>query len=381
MKIKLLFLAFLFPLALFGANTNKFNNIWIIDSFDSIATNNIVHSFYAGNNLNFRILNSASSPGSKTSLSLGEMINVDFLRLMYDNNAGINTLSFITNLEVYTSIGHVENVPERKFTFSNEGKFLIGTNATPSVINGIKLHVNGDAQVQTNLIVVGSAAIGTNSVRNLTSLYIEKPSGGYTNLVVRSFAGGVEQMINVLTPSNSKVFGVDNVGIITFTGAANTLDSASLNFIAPGNNVTIRNNSATAGSTITIRGGSGSGGDVIFITSNVERGMFSSSGLEIGTNSATRTPIFSSVSFLETGFDPPSIAATGQFITNIVRVGAITNAAVSIRMPAAPTAGIIYDGYVPSNGFVTIRMHNYTALPIDPASQNVGATLFNHTTQ
>ncbi len=77
-------------------------------------------------------------------------------------------------------------------------------------------------------------------------------------------------------------------------------------------------------------------------------------------------------------YDAPSIVSLTAFSTNIALTGCSTGARVEIGLPVAPTSGIIYQGFCPSNGFATILMHNYTAAPVDPANQTIGVTAINH---
>lgn len=69
-------------------------------------------------------------------------------------------------------------------------------------------------------------------------------------------------------------------------------------------------------------------------------------------------------------FDPPSIAATAQFNTNVLLNGAAIAAPTGVGS-SVNTAGIIITANAIAAGVVTISFHNYTALPIDPANQDV----------
>lgn len=70
-------------------------------------------------------------------------------------------------------------------------------------------------------------------------------------------------------------------------------------------------------------------------------------------------------------YDAPSINALGTYTTNLTVTGATVNSGVELGLPAAPTSGIYYRGYVSAAGTVSIDMYNLTATPIDPASQTI----------
>lgn len=68
----------------------------------------------------------------------------------------------------------------------------------------------------------------------------------------------------------------------------------------------------------------------------------------------------------------PSIAAAGQQDLTITVTGAATGDEVIMALPAAPTAGLIFNAFVSAANTVTIRASNITASPIDPAAATFG---------
>lgn len=63
-----------------------------------------------------------------------------------------------------------------------------------------------------------------------------------------------------------------------------------------------------------------------------------------------------------------SIAAAASEDLTIAVTGAAVGDAVHLGLPAAPTAGIVFNAFVSAADTVTVRAHNYTAGAIDPAS-------------
>lgn len=61
----------------------------------------------------------------------------------------------------------------------------------------------------------------------------------------------------------------------------------------------------------------------------------------------------------------------------ITVTGAAVGDPVMLALPASPTAGIIFNGYVSATNTVTIRGFNITALSVDPASATYKAIVFH----
>jgi hypothetical protein len=64
-----------------------------------------------------------------------------------------------------------------------------------------------------------------------------------------------------------------------------------------------------------------------------------------------------------------SIAAAASADLTITVTGAAVGDEVAVGLPAAPTAGIIYQAFVSAANTVTVRATNITADAIDPAAQ------------
>ena len=74
--------------------------------------------------------------------------------------------------------------------------------------------------------------------------------------------------------------------------------------------------------------------------------------------------------------DFASIASLGQADLTIAVASAVVGDEVALGLPAAPTAGLIFNAFVDSAGSVTVRAHNYTAGAIDAASATYNVRVF-----
>lgn len=70
-----------------------------------------------------------------------------------------------------------------------------------------------------------------------------------------------------------------------------------------------------------------------------------------------------------------SINAAASEDLTITVAGAAVNDTVSIGLPAAPTAGIVFQGFVSAANTVTVRATNITANPVNPDAQTIRATV------
>jgi hypothetical protein len=68
-----------------------------------------------------------------------------------------------------------------------------------------------------------------------------------------------------------------------------------------------------------------------------------------------------------------SIGAAAQADLTITITGAAVGDEVIMALPAAPTAGLIFNAFVSAANTVTVRASNITAASIDPAAATFGA--------
>lgn len=74
--------------------------------------------------------------------------------------------------------------------------------------------------------------------------------------------------------------------------------------------------------------------------------------------------------------DFPSINAVSQADLTITVTGAAVGDEVALALPAAPTAGIVFNAFVSATNTVTVRATNVTAAPVDPASASYSVLVF-----
>jgi hypothetical protein len=89
----------------------------------------------------------------------------------------------------------------------------------------------------------------------------------------------------------------------------------------------------------------------------------------IAGNGNTITKVLSGSASLNFG----SIGAAAQADLTITIAGAAVGDEVIMALPAAPTAGLIFNAFVSAADTVTVRASNITAAPIDPAAATFGA--------
>jgi hypothetical protein len=96
----------------------------------------------------------------------------------------------------------------------------------------------------------------------------------------------------------------------------------------------------------------------------------STNGFIVG-NGTTVTKVLSGSASLNYG----SIGAAAQADLTITVTGAAVGDEVVMALPAAPAAGLIFNGFVSAANTVTIRASNITANPIDPAAATFGVVV------
>ncbi len=71
-----------------------------------------------------------------------------------------------------------------------------------------------------------------------------------------------------------------------------------------------------------------------------------------------------------------SIATTASEDLTITVTGAAVNDEVSLGLPAAPAAGLVFNAFVSAANTVTVRASNITASPVDAASATYSVAVF-----
>jgi hypothetical protein len=98
-------------------------------------------------------------------------------------------------------------------------------------------------------------------------------------------------------------------------------------------------------------------------TSTFSGPVVSTNGFKPGTGLTTTNVLGASATL-----DFASIAAAASADLTISVTGAAVNNAVTLGLPAAPTAGLIFQGFVSATNTVTVRATNITAGAVDAAS-------------
>lgn len=104
-----------------------------------------------------------------------------------------------------------------------------------------------------------------------------------------------------------------------------------------------------------------------------DRVKWNTSGVTVGGSTGSAITLIKSATAT---LNFPSIAATGgtQDLT-ITVTGAVVGDTVSMGLPAAPDAGVVFNAFVSAANTVTIRATNTTAGAIDPASASYRVTV------
>ncbi len=96
----------------------------------------------------------------------------------------------------------------------------------------------------------------------------------------------------------------------------------------------------------------------------------STNGFIVGSGS-TMTELTAATAALNFG----SIATTASADLTITVTGAAVGDFVVMALPAAPTAGIVFNAFVSAADTVTVRASNITASSVDPASATYGVVV------
>lgn len=91
-------------------------------------------------------------------------------------------------------------------------------------------------------------------------------------------------------------------------------------------------------------------------------------GFITGSSGATVSELSAATASLDFG----SIATLAQADLTITVTGAAVGDYVTLALPAAPTAGIVFNAFVSAANTVTVRATNVTAGSIDPAAATYG---------
>lgn len=103
----------------------------------------------------------------------------------------------------------------------------------------------------------------------------------------------------------------------------------------------------------------------------LQNALVATTSLKITSSGTACTKLLSATAALDFG----SINAAASADLTITVTGAAVGDAVHLGLPAAPTAGIVFNAFVSAADTVTVRATNITAAPVDPVSATYRAVV------
>lgn len=327
-----------------------------------------------------------STPGSTAEI----YSELDIENFMFLTQRAGTPFFFRTSTGEKFRISDAAGVLVTNTDFKVTGNSVLTSNLTIGASSVSTFTINGTTVTAPNTlnfnantmwITNGQVAFGTNSMGSTTTVHIQNTSTNGFGLVVRGNPAptSANRLVRYETVAGTVVGGVSSNGALFIGGA--TLEVTGYNALNGSGTVSFLNNTASTGAATRIGGGTGisnsvflaaSGVDIMAMTTNAIR---ANRPLVIGTNGMA----IDAVLIKKVTYDAPSISTDTTFTTNIVLAGSLTNSGVIPIIGISPTAGIVYQANVPSNGFCNIMMINSTAGSIDPADQTVGVQVNNNT--
>lgn len=234
---------------------------------------------------------------------------------------------------------------------------------------------NRQVQITNTSSAVNYITLTGSATGNATIIGV---AGSDTNIDLQFAAKGTGQVLlgGIIGDINS-LQAEDDQQLIVKGGNSVAADAGDL--VLEGGNGT---GSFISGDVI-IRGGTGgTGSGTITLDSGVEVGT--PTGGNKGAGSINAGSFYIDGNVLPTvlsgsaTLDFSSIASLGQADLTITVTGAVIGDEVSLGLPAAPMAGIIFNAFVSATDTVTVRAHNYTAGAIDPDSATYNVKVFNN---
>lgn len=238
---------------------------------------------------------------------------------------------------------------------------LLGTNGNrvgsfPAVGMGLVVIPNIDLHIASNY-----------GASDNTGIYVDSFGGSFAAIFVGRGAGGTfAAPTAALTNYILALFGGR-----AYNGAAfSTINNGSMQVIATETQTAGHGGAklefwTTANTTIT---------PAKALTIDQDKTVLLEAGIRVGSVGNLIDNIISATAALDFG----SINAAASADLTIAVTGAEVGDSVTLGLPAAPTAGIIFQAFVSSGDTVTVRATNITGSPIDPASATYRATVFNY---
>lgn len=118
-------------------------------------------------------------------------------------------------------------------------------------------------------------------------------------------------------------------------------------------------------------------GDLIVVSGDNDGAPFAKAYAVTGNDgTAVTVKVMAAGLAAAASLDFGSIAAAASAELTIAVAGAAVGDSVALALPAAPTAGLVFQAFVSAANTVTLRATNITAGAIDPAAASYGVTVF-----
>lgn len=318
--------------------------------------------------LNFISTNAGTVAGILLGSGAGDTIQLKTSSGNADLNLNNTTaaLSFMAGKYAFDANGAVFNA-----NLSTTGTMTGNSNVTFGNFSGNTITFNGSTLTAPNTLNVNSstfwvsnsvAAFGTNTAASTEALRIQASgAANATGLTVVGGAAGSAVPIQAWKTANgSTVSQIASNGVFLIGGGS--VSATGMNGVNNGGTVSFVNNTATASSITDVGGGTGPTSKVTLSASSTKIGSFTTNivnlngmNVTVTTNSTTMGPFL----MVSGNLIPGSIAANGTYTTNFALANAVTNGAyMIIKPPQFENVNIRYDVSSPSNGFVTLYLHN-----------------------
>lgn len=237
---------------------------------------------------------------------------------------------------------------------------------------GLQAALDAKQDASTAVTLTGTATL-TN--KTLTTPRIAQINDSNGNSVL-TFTAGTSPATNINVRNHSATPTIESVGTPSDVSLNIVSKGTSTIFVSPGNTSALqlstvtsaanflRISGATLGNPATILA-TGSDTNVSMNLTTKGTGTIQANGVPV----ATRLTNTAALNF-------SSVSAQSFVDLTLTVTGAATGDAVALGTPTeAVTAGIAYTAWVSATNTVTVRAHNYTAGPLDPASGTFRATI------
>jgi hypothetical protein len=237
---------------------------------------------------------------------------------------------------------------------------------------GLQAALDAKQDASTAVTLTGTATLTNKTLTTPRIAQINDTNGN----AVLTFTAGSSPATNVNIRNHASLPTIESVGTAADVSLAITSKGASNVSISPGNTAALqvfpvtsavnflRISGATLGNPANILA-TGSDTNVSMNLTTKGTGTIQANGVPV----ATRLTNTAALNF-------SSVSAQSFVDLTLTVTGAATGDAVALGTPTeAVTAGIAYTAWVSATNTVTVRAHNYTAGPLDPASGTFRATI------